>query len=51
MSIAPEIERARRLLTELKALYDELCEQRRSVVREQFAFCAENCVPKEDVHV
>ncbi len=51
MSTAPGIERARRLLAELKTLYDNLRCDGREIVREQFTFCAEHCVAEEDAHV
>lgn len=51
MNTAPGIERARRLLADLKALYDQLREDGRDIVREQFAFCAEHCASQEEVHV
>lgn len=39
------MERARQLLAELKALFDELPQECRDTIREQFVYCAQNCVP------
>jgi hypothetical protein len=46
-----DLERARRLLAELKQLYDDLSAEERDCVRKQFRYCAENCVPREEAHV
>lgn len=49
---AGNLERARQLLAELKALFDELPRECRNAVREQFAYCAQNCAPEqEDAYV
>lgn len=49
---ATNLERARQLLAELKALFDDLPQECRDTVREQFAYCAQNCVPaREDAYV
>jgi hypothetical protein len=44
-SAAPNLERARQLLAELKALFDDLPQESRDTVSEQFTYCARNCVP------
>lgn len=51
-STAANLERARQLLAELKTLFDELPRECRDTIREQFAYCAQNCVsPPEDAYV
>ncbi|HET8666607.1 MAG TPA: hypothetical protein VFM10_01425 [Terriglobales bacterium] len=42
---ATNLERARRLLAELKALYDDLPQECRATICDQLVYCAQNCVP------
>lgn len=49
---ATNLERARQLLAELKALFDELPREDRDTIRDQFTYCARNCVATpEDAYV